>query len=120
MEEIRKQLGEFRNSLNNIEDEKYKDYFSRMTSIMDAFSNKVEEVIVNMETIEENVDFMDKDLSNIQDELFEEVSIEELNDIEDEYKEINCVHCNKPIFIEQSALDSGKEIPCPYCHKNII
>ena len=55
----------------------------------------------------------------VQDELFEELSIDELNDMEDEYTEINCAHCNKPIFIEQSALSNNDEIPCPYCHKNI-
>ena len=69
--------------------------------------------------MEENMQFLDDDLSNIQDELFEEVSIDELCDMEDEYIEINCAHCNKPIFMEKSALDSKEQIPCPYCHENI-
>ena len=82
-------------------------------------NEKIEELAVNQESLDENIRFMDSDLSNIQDELFEEVSLDELNDIEDQYKEINCIHCNNPIFIEQSSLENNSEIPCPYCHKNI-
>ncbi len=120
MEEIKKELKEFKSSLEEVGDEEYKNYFSRMTNIMESLTDKVEEAIVNIESIEENVGFMDEDLSNIQDELFEEVSIEDLDNMDDEYEEVKCVHCNKPIFIEQSALKFNKEIPCPYCHKNII
>ena len=82
-------------------------------------TNKIAGVVVNQEAIEENMQFLDDDLSNIQDELFEEVSIDELCDMEDEYVEVNCIQCNKPIFMEKSALSSKEQIPCPYCHKNI-
>ncbi len=120
VEEVKKQLEEFKNSLKDIENHKYKNYFSTMTNIVDKLSDIVEGVMVNLESLEENIGFMDKDLSNIQDELFEEVSIEDLDNMDNEYEEIKCVHCQKPIFIEQSALKNGTKIPCPYCHKNII
>lgn len=119
MEELSKEIENFKKNLSNIENEEYKEYFNNISSILEIMNAKIEELTINQETIEENIKFMDDDLSNIQDELFEEVSIDELNDMEDEYKEVNCVHCNKPIFIEQSALSSNEEIPCPYCHKNI-
>lgn len=119
MEELRKKIGELKNSLSNVDDDKYKDYFDSIQSILSIMTNKIEEVIVNQETIEENMQFLDDDLSNIQDELFEEVSIDELCDMEDEYVEINCNYCSKSIFMEKSALNSKEQIPCPYCHESI-
>ena len=119
MEELRSKIEELKNSLSKIENNEYKDSFSSITSILETMNEKIEELTVNQETLEENLKFMDHDLTNIQDELFEELSIEELNDIEDEYTEITCIHCHKPIFIEQSTLNNNDEIPCPYCSKNI-
>ena len=119
MDELRKEVEKFKSSLSNIDDEKYKSYFENIQSILNIITDKIEEVVVNQETMEENMQFLDDDLSNIQDELFEEVSIDELCDMEDVYIEINCAHCNKPIFMEKSALDSKEQIPCPYCHENI-
>lgn len=119
MEELRGKIEELKNSLSKIENEEYKECFNSITSILEIMNEKIEELTINQETLEENIKFMDDDLSNIQDELFEELSIEELNDIEDEYTEITCVHCHKPVFIEQSTINNNAEIPCPYCNKNI-
>ena len=66
-------------------------------------------------TMEENMQFLDDDLSNIQDELFEEVSFDDLSELEDEYVEIKCENCNKPLFVEQQALNNNNNIPCPFC-----
>lgn len=119
MEELRKEIENLRKNISKIENADYKECFDNVFSVLGIMNQKIEELTINQESIEENIKFMDDDLSNIQDELFEEVSIDELNEMEDEYKEINCVHCNRPIFIEQSALSNNEEIPCPYCKKNI-
>lgn len=119
MEELRKEVENLRKNMSKIENDKYKECFDNVISILEIMNQKIEELAVNQESIEENIKFMDDDLTNIQDELFEELSIDDLNDMEDEYTEINCVHCNKPIFIEKSALSNNEEIPCPYCKKNI-
>ena len=55
------------------------------------------------------------DLTDIQDELFEEVTFDDLNGLEDEYVEINCEKCSKPLFVEQQALNNNNAIPCPFC-----
>ncbi|AGF56498.1 MULTISPECIES: CD1247 N-terminal domain-containing protein [Clostridium] len=119
MEELRNEIDNLRKNLSKIESKEYKECFDNVFAVLETMNQKIEELTINQEAIEENIKFMDDDLTNIQDELFEEVSIDELNDMEDEYTEINCIHCNKPIFIEQSALSNNDEIPCPYCHKNI-
>ena len=119
MEELSNEIEELKSSLSKIENKEYKECFDSVFSILEIMSQKIEELTINQETLEENVKFMDDDLTNIQDELFEEVSIDELNDMEDEYTEIICAHCHKPIFMEQSTLSKNDEIPCPYCNKNI-
>ena len=119
MEELRNEIEELKSNLRKIENKEYKECFDSVFSILNIMNEKIEELTINQETIEENIKFMDDDLTNIQDELFEELSIDELNDMEDEYTEIICSHCNKPIFMEQSTLSKNDEIPCPYCNKNI-
>ncbi len=119
MEELRNEIENLKRNLSKIENKEYKQCFDSVFSILEIMNQKIEELTINQETIEENIKFMDDDLTNIQDELFEELSIDELNDMEDEYTEITCMHCNKPIFIEQSTLSNNAEIPCPYCNKNI-
>lgn len=119
MEELRNEIEKLKINLSKIDNKEYKYCFDSMFNILDKMNQKIEELTINQENIEENIKFMDDDLTNIQDELFEELSIDELNDMEDEYTEINCAHCHKPIFIEQSTLSNNNQIPCPYCHKNI-
>ena len=119
MEELRIEIEGLKRNLSKIENKEYKECFNRVYSILEIMNAKIEELTVNQETIEENIKFMDDDLTNIQDELFEELSIDELNDMEDEYTEIICVHCHKTIFIEQSTINNNDKIPCPYCNKNI-
>ena len=74
----------------------------------------MEEVIVKQESLEENVGYIGEDLTDIQDELFEEVTFEDLMDIEDEYVEVKCKCCGKPLFVEKDALNKNNNIPCPF------
>ncbi|GAA0075948.1 hypothetical protein UT300005_03260 [Clostridium sp. CTA-5] len=119
MEDLKNQIENLKLNLSNIENKEYQSYFSSLISILDTMNDKIEELTVNQETIEENIKFMDDDLTDIQDELFEEVSIDELNDMEEEYTEVSCCHCGNTIFAEQTTLKNNSEIPCPYCNKNI-
>lgn len=120
MDEIKKVIASLSLDIANINDEKYKHIFSQMNFVLEQLSNKVEEVMENQAVLGENIKYLDDDLSDIQEELFEEVSVEELDEIEDEYKEISCKHCNKPIYIESSAINNKEEIQCPYCGKSIV
>lgn len=97
-------------------DKKILDSFS---NILKGFNDRVEEIEVNIETLQENVEFLNSDLSEIQDDLFEEVSLEDLEDFDEGFEEVTCSNCNKPIFIEKSALINNEIIPCPFCGESI-
>lgn len=73
-----------------------------------------------IESVKEDVKYINDDISELQQETFgeygefEEVSLEELEEIENEYTEVLCKSCGKTIFAEKSVLENN-EIPCPYC-----
>ncbi len=120
MKELKKKIENLNTNISQIDDEKYKNLFNEVSCILEGLSSKVEEIMINEAVLAENLKYMDDDLSDLQEELFEEVSLEELDEMDEEYSEINCKNCGKAIFIEKSALEENKEIPCPYCNKNII
>lgn len=47
MEELRNEIEELKNSLSNVDDDKYKKYFDSIQSILSKMANKIEEVVVN-------------------------------------------------------------------------
>ena len=103
MKELNDKINNLKEQIENIKENQYKDLF--------------EEISLRQDYLEENMEFMDNDLTDIQDELFEEVSFDDLSSIEDEYVEIKCENCDKPLFVEQQALNNNSSIPCPFCGK---
>lgn len=120
MKDIKNKLDTLNGLISIVEDEKYKDIFKEMSDVLNGLYTKIDEILVNEAVLAENFKYMDEDISDIQEELFEEVSIEDLEEMEEEYKEISCEHCGKPLYIEESTLKENKEIKCPYCNENII
>lgn len=119
MKDIKAKLDNLQRALKTIEQEEYKAVFTNVYEILENLTNKVEESMVNQAVLAETVNYLNDDLSGIQEELFEEVSLEDLDEIEEEYTETVCQNCKKPIFIETSALKEGTNIPCPYCGEGI-
>ena len=118
MKNLKNKIEELNITISKIEEEKYKEVFSSISEIIKDLSTKVEEVMVNQTALAENFKYMDEDISGIQEELFEEVSIEDLEELEDEYKEVSCANCGKTIYIEDSILKDG-DVECPYCNEKI-
>ena len=73
------------------------------------------EKVLDYRTTSEDLKFMMAKVSNYSLYAFEEVSFDDLNSIEDEYVEIKCDNCDKPLFVEQQALNNNSSIPCPFC-----
>ncbi|MEQ8198688.1 MAG: CD1247 N-terminal domain-containing protein, partial [Clostridiaceae bacterium] len=113
--DFKNEVHKIQEAVESLRDSENKDIIRSLLSLIEDLNDKIEEIQVNVETIQENVEFLDNDISEIQEDLFEEVSIEDLQDIDDDFKEVTCPQCNKPIFIESSAIESGVSIPCPFC-----
>lgn len=108
-------IEDLKSIVSEVDDSKYRDIFNNLIDIIDKLNEKVLELEVRQDVLEEDLEFIDKDIIGIQDELFEEVSIEDIMEMEDEYVEINCKHCNKPLFVEKDNL-LNDHIPCPFCN----
>ena len=115
MKNLNDKINNLKEQIENIKESQYKNLFESVNCILSDLSSKIEEISLKQDYLEENMEFMDNDLTDIQDELFEEVSFDDLNSIEDEYVEIKCKNCDKPLFVEQQALRNNSSIPCPFC-----
>lgn len=120
MKNIKDKIENIKSNVINISDDKYENIFNGILSVLDDMSEIIEDMNNRQDYLEENVQYIDEDLTGLQDELFEEVSIEDLIEMEDEYIEINCKSCNKPLFVEKESIDNNKSIPCPFCNKEAI
>ena len=112
------EINDLRQVINDIDDEKYKNILSAISGVVNDMALKVEEIIVKQEAIEENMEYIGDDLTDMREELFEEVSFDDLENLEDEYEEIHCHNCGKPLFVERKAIENNSSIPCPFCNKN--
>ena len=120
MKEVMSKIEKLKEEISSIEDVKYKNIFNSILSIVSEISDSIEEIYYKQDSLEENIKYIDEDIIGLQDELFEEVSIEELIELEEEYIEIKCKNCNKPLFVEKEAITSKKKIPCPFCNKEAM
>lgn len=118
MKNLINKIDKIRLSIEGINDDRYKSIFNGIVSVLDTMADELEQMTIKQEYLEENVQYMDEDLTDLQEELFEEVTFDELNNIEDEYVEIKCEHCDKPLFVEKAMIDESNKIPCPFCNEN--
>lgn len=82
MKELNDKINNLKEQIENIKENQYKDLFEAVSGILSDLSSKVEEISLRQDYLEENMEFMDNDLTDIQDELFEEVSFDDLSSIE--------------------------------------
>ncbi len=109
MKEIKENIKNLQNSISKIDNKEYKELFKNVENILSSLSNKIEELMTNQAVLADKLNCIDDDI----------VDIEELEEMEDDYKEISCKNCGKPIYIENSTLQKESKIPCPYCGENI-
>ncbi len=86
---------------------------------MDNVQKNLENLKEILESNKELNNPFNKKLLEVVNELFDEVTFEELEEYEDEYVEIKCSNCNNPLYVEKSALDNKESLSCPYCTKEI-
>ncbi|NLL31346.1 MAG: hypothetical protein GX258_10020 [Clostridiales bacterium] len=120
MKNIKSKIDTIKKDIKKVNNEEYQDIFTNILSVLDDLSIVVEELNVRQESLEENIQYLDEDVTGLQDELFEEVTIEDLIEMDNEFIEINCKNCSKSLFVEKESMDNNKTIPCPFCHNDAI
>lgn len=120
MHKLNGMLKDIKVQLQELKNEENKEILRSFYDVIEILSDKIEEINVKQETIEENIQYLDEDLTSLQDEVFEEISLEDLEDMEEEYIEVKCSQCSNPLFVEKEVFDAKNEIPCPFCKNKII
>lgn len=96
------------------------EFYKVATNILDCLNDEVSQMNEKIKNINENINFLNADVSELQDQLFEEVSIEDLEDIEDSYDELECKNCGKKLYIEVDAIKNNENLHCPNCNANLV
>lgn len=120
MDNIKETIDNLKHNIKKLENKEYKDLFDGILNVLTLLDEKIESINERQDLLEEDMEYLDKDVTGIQDELFEEVTIEDLIEMDDEFTEIKCSNCNNKIFIEKDSLKNNKSIPCPFCKENAI
>ena len=119
MKEVKEKISNLTTKISQIENSN-KEILEDIVEILKDITTAIETTNLRQDYLEENLKYMDEDLSDIQEELFEEVSIEDLIEMDDEFVEIKCNNCSQVLFVEKETTENKKTIICPFCHKNTI
>lgn len=95
-----------------------------MADILEDLAEEVISVQDDIDDINEYLEAMDEDLTNVEDELFGECEDDDCccchgddDDEEEDCYEVTCPHCGNNICFEEMPED--KTFPCPACSKDI-
>lgn len=81
--------------------------------IMEEFADVISEMDEDIADIDEFVDVLDQDLSEVEEELFGEFDVDDIN-----IDEIECPECGETIYTDLDCLcdeDCDVELECPKC-----
>lgn len=77
--------------------------------VLDDMAEEFNHLQVVQEDLETYVESMDEDLTDLEEEVYEEVN--------DEFVEVKCPTCNETVSFESDILqdDDAVEVSCPHC-----
>lgn len=89
--------------------------------VLDSFADEVQNVNVAQVELEDYVESIDEDLTDLEDQIYEDFEYAEDEDNYDETSdnmvEVSCPGCHKLVTFESSIFndDDDIEVTCPYC-----
>lgn len=95
------------NGLNLSEGKDQSKIINAIVETLDTFADEFEHMISVNETLQEQLDVIDEDLSVLEDEIYED----------DELLEVNCPHCEELVTLYEDEIGENGEVECPACKK---
>lgn len=102
------------------ESDKNSNLYKVTTEVLEMISQEVSIMKNDISSLKETVGFINADVSELQDQLFEEVSVEDLEDISDDYIEVKCNNCGEKVYLEDDVIKNNDFIKCPNCGENLL
>lgn len=95
---------------------------SQIAVILKDMAAEIQFLKETQEELEDYVDTIDEDLSNLEEDIYDEEEFEDCDDCEDDYENyinLECPNCNETVYIDSDICRCNEEITCPNCHKEI-
>ena len=98
----------------NLDTEKSKEgkLISVMIGILEEVAMSVEDLEENSLALGEEIDVLSDDLADVESVVYDDEDEDE--DYDDDWFEVDCPTCGKPLVIDDEALADG-EVECPGC-----
>ena len=100
-----------------------------MIDAMEAFASEHEDTCAQLDELQQYVEEIDSDVSDLEEALFsededDEEDEEDGEDDDDEdgdgLIEYECPHCGTVVFFDEEAFDMEEKHLCPNCHRSIF
>jgi len=96
----------------------------KIIDILEDFADAIVEIDEDADEMAEYVEAMDEDLTNIEEDLYEDLDEEEDEDDDDdediEFVEVECPNCNEEVYIDEDLLyEDDIDVVCPRCNEKI-
>jgi ribosomal protein S27E len=91
-------------------DEKGHAIWEQMMTVFEEIGDSLEVMERNQSEMESYLEAVDEDLSDLEDEIYED------EDEDEGYVEIECPKCHETVYFDENLLDEDEvEITCPNC-----
>lgn len=100
--------------LNLDENSKHDRVLLALLDVLDEMADKIDELEANQLDLTEQVDAIDLDLSEIEDELYEDFE----EDFEGEFYDVTCPECGDEITVHKGVI-LREAVVCPCCEKKV-
>ncbi len=102
-----------------------------MMETLEAIAESGDETEQRLTELEEYVEEIDSDVSDMEEALFSDEDDEDDGDLDDEDEddddengdgliEYECPHCGTVIFFDEEAFEMEEEHRCPNCHRKVL
>ncbi|WP_425448607.1 CD1247 N-terminal domain-containing protein [Dethiothermospora halolimnae] len=83
---------------------------------LEDFADTISELSGEQEELSDYIDYIDEDLADVEDEVYENLDYEYEDDID--YIEMECPHCKETVYLDKNLLD--EDAVCPNCLETIV
>lgn len=88
-----------------------------VVNVLKDMAQEIAEISDSQKNMEEYIDAIDEDLSELQDGICDEY--EPYEDEGDNFIQLKCPECNDDVYIDKDLLGQRDEITCPNCHNKM-
>lgn len=86
--------------------------------IIDDIVDEITELSTSKDELDEYVQTIDEDLSDIEDELYGDDDYDDYPN-DSQYIEVECPYCHETVYFADELFDTEEELLCPNCNETI-